>query len=286
MLSTSIFYGLISMLGYGFLNILNGKAAKSVGAYRLGFLVQVGGFFITAMLFPIFGKTGFSLVLILLLSVCGFLSALTYLTFMKAFEKGSVSIVTPIVSSWAIITSILSFIFLREKIVSLKLLGIMITIFGVVLVSTNIKKILKEKRIKLIAGAEWAGLTALGWGVNFFLVSFFSKKLGWYITNIGLRFWVFVSLLAISFFLKKNIVKLISAIPRIIYVIAVADVIVYAFLNIGLEKGEASIVAVLTSASTLITVLLSIYFIKEKLTSLQKLGALLCFFGIGVLTLS
>lgn len=203
---------------------------------------------------------------------------------MKAFEKGSVAIVMPIVSSWSIITALLSFIFLKEKIIATKIVGIVLTVLGVIILSTNLQKLFKEKAIKLIAGAEWAGATSIGWGINFFLVSFFSKKLGWYLTNIGLRVWVTIALLIITFFLRKNIPKLFFKIPKIIYLIVILDVIFYIFLNAGLEFGEASIVSVLASAAPVVSIMIAVIFMRERLVFLQKMGIILSLGGILILS--
>lgn len=283
--SSSVFYGLVGMFGWGVTNFLIASASKRHGAFRTAFLTRILPFFITLLLLPIFKIGKITWINFLMLCLPGFLGSVSYLSFTKGLSIGSVSIVTPIVSSWAIVTATLSFLFLNESLTLLKILGILTTLTGIFLVSTDFKKILREKQVKLLAGAKWAGLTALGWGLAFFLLALFSRKIGWYPANLGIRFWSAIGFLIIAFLRKKEINQLLAKIPKIIYLIAVADVIFFIAFNLGLLRGEPAVVSALAGASPLISVLLAAHFLKEKTVFSQKVGILLCLAGIVSLSL-
>lgn len=283
-LSSSIFFGLVAMGGWGVINVLVSPISKKIGPFRAALLIQVFALIPTVLLFPFFKKGVSFNIDFWWLSILGIIGAATFVSLTKALAEGSVSIVAPLSSSWAIITAILSFIFLKEELFFLKVLGIIIAVLGVILVSADFSQILKEKRVKLFSGTKWAYLAALGWGVNYFLLAFFSRKLGWYFTNLGMRFWCALSFLVVAFLFQKKGFQQFRSIPRLIWVVILLDVFTFMMFNIGLVKAEPAVVSVIGSASPLVSVVLAYIFFKEKISSLQKIGVALVLIGIASLS--
>lgn len=284
-LTPSVFYGLVAMTGWGTINLLVASLTKKIGSFKTAFLIQVFAFFPTLLLFPFFqaelslGKNFF------LLSLLGGIGALTYVCLTKGYSEGAVSIVAPMTSFWAVITAVLSFLFLREKVVPLKILGIITAFIGVALVSADFEQMIRERKMKLLTGARWGLLTALGWGINFFLLAFFSRRLGWYSANLGLRFWSVIAFLGLSKLKKERFNHLLRNIPQPVWAAIILDVLTFATYNIGLVKGETSTVSVIGSASPLVSVLLARIFLKETVSLIQRLGIILCLLGIASLSL-
>lgn len=283
--TSSVFFGLTAMAGWGVINFLIASLTKKVESFKVAFLIQFLAFFPTFLLFPFFKEELFLGRDFLLLSFLGILGASAYASLTKGYSEGAVSVVSPITSTWAIITATLSFIFLKERVVPLKILGIVTAVIGIILVSADFKQLLKEKKVKLLAGTKWATLTALGWGVNFFLLAFFSRKLGWYLANLGLRFWSALAFLGLANLTRKKLPYLLKDIPTLVWVAVILDVFTFIMFNIGLIRGEPSIVSVIGSAAPLVSIILAGFFLKEKVSFLQKVGILLCLVGIATLSL-
>lgn len=280
MLSSSIIFGLSSMIGYGVLNVLISRASKKDNSFKVSYLIQILGFIATLLLYPFFGKGFIDIKFFLLLSVLGIIDTISYFALIKGMSMGAVSIVTPIVQSFAIITVSLNVLILGEEIGLHKMIEIAVTIIGIIILTTNLKLLVKEKTVKLVKGIKWAIVTFLGWGIGFFLLGIVGRNIGWYYANLGLRFWVVLTFLAVSPFFKINAVKSFIKVPPLIFLIAVIDTLVFLLFNAGLVKGSASLVSVFVSASPLITLLISTTILKEKLLLSQKIGVILCLFGI------
>ena len=114
----------------------------------------------------------------------------------------------------------------------------------------------------------------------------FSRKIGWYPANLGVRFWSAASFCALAVLRKKRISQLLTKIPAIIYLISGLDVIVFIIFNLGLIKAEPAVVSTISSGSTLVSVILASLFLKDKTAFSQKAGILLCLGGITSLSMA
>ncbi len=161
----------------------------------------------------------------------------------------------------------------------------MIAFIGVILVSADFQKILKEKKVKVFEGVKWASIAATIWGFQMFILAFFSRKLGWYTTNLGLRFWSAIAFLILAILLKKKFSHILKEIPKLILLVILLDVFTFAAFNIGMVKGEPAVISVISSASPLVTIILAAIFLKEKIYLLQKIGIFFILAGVASLSL-
>ncbi len=284
-LAPSVFYGLLAMISWGTNNFLVASLTRRFGAFKIAFLIQIFAIFPTLLLLPIFKEQlvfNYNLIFLSLIALTG---SLAYISLLKGFQEGTVSLVVSLSAAWAIITAILSFIFLKEPVSALKLLGMAVAFTGIVLVSANFKEIRKEKRVKIYAGVKWASFAALAWGIEMFLLALFSRKLGWYSANLGLRFWNVIIFFLLAILLKQKFPVLLKKIPKLIWVIILIDVLALTAYNIGLVKGEPAVVSVIGSAVPLVTVILAAIFLKERILPLQKIGISLILAGVASLSL-
>ncbi len=97
-LTSSILYGLIAMSGWGTLNLFTGFLSKKISAFKTAFLVQVFAIFPTLLILPIFRKDLIFDQNFLYLSLLGALGSLAYISLLKGYEEGVVSVVTPLTS--------------------------------------------------------------------------------------------------------------------------------------------------------------------------------------------
>lgn len=202
-----------------------------------------------------------------------------YYMFMKGFEIGNISLVSPIGSSYSIITVLLALLFLHEKLPLVKLFAILIMIIGVLLTSTDIREI---KNITSQKGLKEALLSMSGLGIAFFILGLASKQMD--ILNI----FIFASLSQAVFFIflslaKNGLVKKNDINFRISTIFIIHSLIVNMgwFLYIyGIGKNLVSLVTPLSSLFPGITVILALVFYKEKLVANQKAGIISILLGV------
>ena len=283
MYTSAVFYGLICMFTWGIINFSVGRISPKLGNFKTSFLIQV--FAVLPMLFLSFFYTvSFNLSHFLLISILGLLTTGAYLSLTKGYSVGSVSIVTTIMSTWAIVPTILSFIFLNEEITIIKLLGIITCFFGILILSADFKSIRKASQFKLMSGAKWGLVAALGLGLQTFLIAVFSRHMDWFTITLNWRIWTGLIFLILAAILKKNFTELVSKVPFFIWIVVILDVFVNIVLNIGLSRTDPSVVTMVASASPLVTIVLSVIFLKERLTWLKYLGIFVCLSGIFMLS--
>ncbi len=278
-------HGIGPLIGWGVQNFIIARISKGADAIKTSMSLHSLCFFLTLLLLPIFGIEEFELAYIPALMLSSVLMALGFLSYVKGFGQGSVSIVAPIVSSKGIITAVLSFIFLDEEITPLKIIGIIITFSGVILLSTDFRKLLQDKKVSLLAGAKWACLCALMWGISCFIHAVICQVVDWYTANLGLRFFVFVTFLILSPLLRLNAIKVFTNINKALIIASVFDCIGAITYNIGLAVGDPSVVTILSGASALITITLGIILLKEKINATQIFGILLTIAGVVALSM-
>lgn len=207
-----------------------------------------------------------------------------YYMFMKGFEIGNVSLVSPIGSSYSIITVLLALLFLNEKLPAVKLSAICIMIIGVLLTSTDIRKV---KSITSQKGLKEALLSMLGLGIAFFILGFASKQMD--ILNIFIFASLSQAVLFIFLSLTKNgLVKMEEINFKISSIFIIHSLIVnmgWFFYIYGIGKNLVSLVTPLSSLFPAITIILALIFYKEKLVMNQKAGIISILFGVYMISI-
>ncbi|MEM3373682.1 MAG: DMT family transporter [Candidatus Woesearchaeota archaeon] len=292
-----IFLGLIAMLCWGIADFLQAIAIKKTNSLKIMFFGNIIGFFPTFFAFLYFLSKGYIYIEIkntLILFFSAFINLVAVYMFMKSFEEGEISIVTPISSSYSIITVILAVIFLKETLTLLKIISIILCILGIMLVSTNLNKL---KHIKSVKGVKQAILAFIGWGFYFFLIGLVSKNL----INIGVSKLIsaislfFITGLFTNIFLitfsyiktKKNLFH--KKLDKKIWLILLINFFLYNLawisVNYGISIGNLSIITPISSLYPAITVLLAYFILREKLVLNQKIGIILTILAIFLISL-
>ncbi|MEM2131599.1 MAG: DMT family transporter [Candidatus Woesearchaeota archaeon] len=293
----AIFMGLIAMFFWGIADFLQALAIKKINSLKTMFFSNLLGFILTLIFFFYFLFNDYIKIDVFNFSII-FLSTLINLfavkNFMKSYEEGEISIVTPISASYSIITIILAIIFLNEKLTLLKLFAILLCVIGIVLVSTDLRKI---KNLDSVKGIKESVFAFISWGVYFFLISLVSKNL----LNLGISklnsaitlFFLTglltnINLITYSFLKEKNnLFK--TKIEKNIWIIFIINFFLYNIawiaVNYGISQDLVSIIAPVSSLYPAITVLLAFFILKEKLVLNQKIGLFLTILSIFLISL-
>ncbi|MFH0868571.1 MAG: DMT family transporter [Candidatus Woesearchaeota archaeon] len=284
-LSLGILFGIIAMIGWGVADFFAAKAVRKSSVFKTYFWIQAIGLVIYLLIFLLFFKLpAISLMTFALIVICAFIGITTVMSFYKGLQVGIVSIISPIGASYAVVTVILSLIFLNETITSFQAVGISLVILGAILTSFKFHDLIRLKVKNIAAGVKYAVFAMLGWGVLMVLIDVLVADLGWFLPILFIVAVEIFYLLAYSGAAKKSI-----SFPKNIalFVILAAVLEVIAFLSFGfsITSENVAIVAPIISAFPAITIILARIFFKEILELNQRVGILAIISGLILLAL-
>jgi len=200
---------------------------------------------------------------------------IVYAIYYYAISKGEISLTAATIATYPVITLVLAYILLHEKLNTVAYIGIFLTVIGVSAISLPANFSIKFGKWVLPAI-----LTAIGYGVGGYL-----GKLALYTVNNA----TYLMMLAVSQVLVVSIWKVFikDSIPKIKTKGFTYSFIGITLFNIGniayyysLEKGYSSLVVPLSNTYIVITLILSILWLKEKIHFHQIIGILSVVIGV------
>lgn len=284
----AVIAGLSGMLGWGFADFFAKKTIDEIG--DIASLVWA----------HVFGTLGFALVAIYqyfvykqnvlfptdpftwgLLAFFGALQAVVYLLVYKGFGKGQLAVLNPIFASYSGITALISILVFAELVTGHALLALATIFIGVILISLDMAG-LRAKKLNFHSGVKevsiaalLAALWTLGW----------DKFIGgqdW--ITFALLMYLFMTLTAFLFAKAKRVNLKFSKKPQVrsaLVMIGLCEMVAYLGISLGFSQtSHTSIVAVLSGAFSLPTILLARIFLKEKVAAIQTIGSIVIILGI------
>jgi drug/metabolite transporter (DMT)-like permease len=287
MMQNGIGFSLLAALSLGIADLFIQKTSRIESSIKTLFFSQFMGAIILAV-YLFFSDSSFIIKSISLYGgitlIIGIILALGNLFLFRAFELGPLLIVSPITSSFAVVTMVLSFLF-GEKTTLIQNLGLLVTIAGIVL--GGIKRsddLINRPHLYLPQGIRYAILAAILFGIGFWLLRYPSPILGSFLTTFIARFSSIVTI-SIIMICKKNELRIRSnesIIPiLIIGILNACGLILY---NQALIYGLSSIVTVIFSLYGVVTVIIGYIFLKQRVFHIQYMGILLTFIGVAILS--
>jgi drug/metabolite transporter (DMT)-like permease len=133
----------------------------------------------------------------------------------------------------------------------------------------------------LFTGTIPALISTVGTGIYSYFDAISSRLSGWYYTSLGIRI-VIPCVILIYFSLKKERISgLFKSVPwKWVVPAALCDVIAFTSQNYAVIKYDISYVTIMSKAAPIISALLAVIFLKEKLRPYQVVGLLIVVFGI------
>ena len=297
MLSIGITVGLVLMFIWGIAGFLMTIPVKKIGNLKTQFASNVLAYIsLIPAISLYFNSIDITLINFILLLIAGFCIVIGIYFYYKGIEiGGDVSILSPIQGSFSVVTVVLSFIFLKEVLYFSKVVAIILILIGIVVTSTDLRKL---KQFHSKKGVKYALIAMILLGLQFFILGIVSKD----ITLFGVHsdplthnnLFIFTTLINPTLFilfaiLKKQIptVKDLQrkSVAPIILVTSIMFAIAWFVLNYGLSFGQVSLLVPVSSLNPAITVLLAANFYKEKLVLNQKLGILVVLLGLFLISL-
>jgi uncharacterized membrane protein len=212
----------------------------------------------------------------------GILQSVVYLLLYIGFGKGQLAVLNPIFASYSGLVAIISIVLFGEAVSPLVLFGLAVIFSGVLLLSIDVTAIRKMRidfsHLPGFKEVLLASLLAAVWTVGW---DRFVSGHDW--VSYALVMYAFMTLSAViiakyqkePLALKKN--------TPLIFLLLIGLCEVVAYLGISLGFGATSftsIVAVLSGAFSLPTIILARLFLKEKISRVQTVGTLIIIVGI------
>ncbi|MDO8659355.1 MAG: DMT family transporter [Candidatus Parcubacteria bacterium] len=287
--------GFGGMLGWGFSEFATKKSVDKIGtisslvwAHVFGTIILFSLLFSklfiahVPVIFPTDSSEWFGLLFF------GTLQAIVYYFAYKGFEKGEVSILSPIFASFAGMVALLSVLLFGEAL-NIGFVPALVFIFGgVMLINLNLESLKARRiRIKAVAGLKeiiiatmLATIWTLGWDK-------FTGNKDWMVYTTFMFVFMTISAFLIASLTKINLLEVKSGVWKFLWLIAIGEIIAYLAITLGYASTTyTSVVAILSGASSLPTIILARIFLKEKMTTIQTTASLIIIAGIILLSVS
>jgi drug/metabolite transporter (DMT)-like permease len=274
----SIIWGLAAALMLGVADFAARESGQREGSLRTLLYVQLIGSPLTFII-VLFGKAeawpNLISVGVALGVLSGILLTVGNMLFYRALVMGPMLIVAPITSSFALVTILLSLLS-GERLTSMQMIGIIVTLCGIILATTASRGFAFEPDKPGVSwrssGIGLAIVAAVLFGVSIWLMKFATLRLGSQFTLLLLRQTALIVMVIVFLFTRRSPYLSSNTSLKWIIPIAVLDTIATLFINIGLQSGLASIVSVITSLYSVVTIVLGFILLKERITRPQQIG--------------
>ncbi len=279
-----MFYGLAAALGWGLADLSAAVCGRRIGSFMTLALAQIAGLVLLLVFWPLLQlQLHVTPTAVALLVANGVMSSVAYIALYRALELGPVALVSPIVAAYAAISVILAVTFMHESVRGMVLVGMLVTLAGVVLTSTDMK-VLRSAGFSLEKGVRLALLAMLLFGLATFVVAHYSRTLQWYAPVLFARVGNTASVLAVAWFFRLRVQA--RPEPRNILLAAAvgaADVLGLIFYARGTQAGSVSVVSAASASFILIPVLGGLILFRERPALNQAIGV--AFVGLGLVLL-
>lgn len=282
--------GLGGMLGWGVADFLAKKTIDTIGDLRTLFWQQFFGVMPLLVLFlahpHVPAPNRFDPLFLILL---GITSAVLYLFLYAGFGKGQVSLLSPVMASYSVVVVLLSVILLGEHLSGLRILAILVTVAGILLISTDPQDLGRSFRngaFKL-AGLPDVIIAMLGYSFWLLYLDKFLNGKEWVFYLLAIRTVAAATLMVYAAARRIPLGFQGKGITKYLVGIGIFDVGAFGFVSYGFSHSRyPSVIAVLSATFSLPTMILAYIFLKEKIRPFQLAAALLIIGGIVLVTLS
>ncbi len=290
----AVLAGLAGMLGWGAADFFAKKTIDKIG--DMATLTWAHFFGVTMLIILVVGKLlihGNDVVFpksfseIGILAFFGALQATVYFFVYRAFAVGKLAILNPIFSSYSGLVVLLSVLAFGEVIGIEQFVLLIVVFIGIISISLDEEsfairklKIAKLPGMKdILTATSLAALWTVLWG-------HFVNGKDWLIYAAIMYLFMSITIVVMSLVQKINLRITDNKIWKYFFLIGLGEVVAYVGVSIGYSlTSHTSIVAVLSAAFSVPTLILAHIFLGERITSLQKAGVALVIVGVSLLPL-
>ena len=312
-----VMFGLVTALCWGVSNFFSKRMIDQIGLARTLFFSFLVGFLFLSFFFFLTdqGPIEWSRQGLFLTLLAASFNLLGFLSIYYGFKIGSLSVVATVSSGWAVVTVVLSLIFLQEVPYPWQQVGIVLILVGVVLVayrsySSKGPRELREGSEKTLVGRKGRGSGSLSFlwaekgishketlgvfpaicsvlffGSCYFLMSKVTKDMGPVLPILMARI---LGIIIIGLFLifRREVFVILDGRLFFLVMIGLLDAGGFVAFNYGINATMVSLVSPSASLLTLVTVSLARVFLGEKLMINQQVGFWMTLLGIILISIS
>jgi drug/metabolite transporter (DMT)-like permease len=282
-----VIYGLAAALGWGLSDLWAAMSGRRIGSGRTVVVAQVAAAVVVTVLVLIARPdlSGIPTVAPWLVPNA-FLGAAAFATLYKGLQLGPIAVVSPVLASYAVVPVLLSVVLLGETLGGWEVVGVVVTIAGAALTSTDPKALRAGTRTKP-AGLPWAIASTLLFGVATYVMGWAAKEAG-----VLASLW-FGRLTMTSVFLIAALVLWVRSrssgeardpvapsMLRLAVLVGVMELVGTISYAAGAEVGLVSIVTAASATYPLIPVLGGVVLLHERPVATQYLGIAMVIGGL------
>jgi drug/metabolite transporter (DMT)-like permease len=281
-----VLFGLGAALVWGAADFYARLSSERIGARRTLFWMQVLGALMTGLLLcvPALRPHALPAPELALAVAIGALNALGGLLLYRSLEIGTVSLVSPVSSTFAAIAAVLA-IGAGERPTSAQIGGLLLAALGVVgaAIPPRVETAPPGSAHASRRGVGLAALAAVSWGLSFFALRYVVGPLGSvfpvFISRVTSMTLIFIGSRALSKPLEppRGALHFVAA-------IALFDSAAFVLYNLGVATALTAVVAVLSSLYSAVTVVLAFIFLRERLSRMQWTAVVVILAGVGLVS--
>jgi drug/metabolite transporter (DMT)-like permease len=282
-----VIYGLAAALGWGFSDLWAAMSGRRIGSGRTVVVAQVAAAVVVTVLVLIARPdlSGIPMVAPWLVPNA-FLGAAAFATLYRGLQLGPIAVVSPVLASYAVVPVLLSVVLLGETLGGWEVVGVVVTIAGVVLTSSDPKALRAGTRTKP-AGLPWAIASTLLFGVATYVMGWAAKEAGflpslWFgrLTMTGVVLIAALVLWVRSRSTDEARNPVAPSMLRLAVLVGVMELVGTIAYARGAEVGLVSIVTAASATYPLIPVLGGVVLLHERPVPTQYLGIAMVIGGL------
>jgi drug/metabolite transporter (DMT)-like permease len=281
-----LIFGLGAALGWGFADYGGAVAGRKIGSRSTAIVAQGLSAVVMSIYFFASGHSAHELApIVWWMLLNGIVSAAAYSAHYRALQLGPMVVVSPVTATYAIVGVALAMVVLDERPGPVALFGGAVTVLGVMLASTDLRK-LRAGTHGVPPGLPWALVAALMFGIGGFILGWASKQIGWVPAlwaSRTVQFFFFAVLAAMRPADLRKIGR--NTGTWAAGAAGMADLFGVAMFAAGAQAGFVSIVLVASAIFPLIAVVLSVIYLHERPVPNQIVGAAVVVAGLMLLGL-
>jgi drug/metabolite transporter (DMT)-like permease len=279
-------FGLLAALAWGIADLTAAIVARRIGSRRTVIVSQVSGFLGFLAMFVLLGQPWrIPAGQVALLVVSGTLGGVAYFALYRGLELGPIHLVSPIASAFGAVAVLLAVVLLGEHLAPMVTAGIVVTLVGLLLATSDLTRIRVEAR-KARRGIPFALVAMAGFGVVAFISGSRAQEYGWLQPVLLSRTGAMLMILCAAPFRRRDE----QPQPRwtgylVAALVGLADVAGIGAFARSSELGLVAIAAASSATFTLIPVLGGILLFGERPVPNQAIGVVLVMAGLFLLGL-
>lgn len=280
--------GLVMAFSWGTSDFLSKGASARIGPYWVSiFVLVLSGLACLPLALVLKSSLAVSPTLAVLLVLLAIVTFLGLASLYGAYSRGMLSLTAPIANSYPAFAVIASVAFIGARFSSAAILALLLTLAGIVLVSTSLSdlgKMVSTRRHPFLPGMGPAFVAAIFIGLSFTIFGYASERLGYLLPIVTVRFGAAAVGLALIPLIRPGPAPSRKRLPRVVPLMAVLETAGLVAFNYGVftltSPTTVPLLATFGGMAAAVTVAYAIVFLKERLEINHIVGVIALISGV------